>query len=51
MIENFVQPIMNGILWLLLSKEGREWMPFIMYISLIWVVSFAIWFFFRKDEE
>jgi len=38
-VDFFVGPIM----WLLFSREGREWMPFVLFISGIWSVSIAIW--------
>lgn len=51
MIEDIIQPVMNGLMWLLLSERGREWMPFILFIGMIWSGSFALWFFLRRDEE
>ena len=51
MIEDIVQYVMNGFLWLLLSKDGREWMPFIIFISFIWAASLVIWGFLNRDKE
>ena len=51
MIEDAIQYVLNGLLWILLSEEGREWMPFIMFIGGICLVSLVIWTFWPDDEE
>jgi hypothetical protein len=38
-VDFFVGPIM----WLVFSQEGREWMPFILFIVGLWSVLLALW--------
>lgn len=51
MIEDAIQYVLNGLLWLLLSEEGREWMPFIMFIGGIWLASLVIWVWWPDKED
>jgi len=51
MIEDIVQYVMNGFLWLLLSKDGQQWLPFIMFISFAWAASLGLWAFLNRDKE
>lgn len=51
MIEDAIQYVLNGLLWILLSEEGRERMPFIMFIGGICLVSLVIWTFWPDGEE
>jgi len=51
MIEDIIQPIMNGLMWLVFSEKGREWMPFILFIGIIWTGAFALRVFLDRDVD
>jgi hypothetical protein len=46
-VDFFVSPVM----WLLFSREGREWMPFTLFIGSIWVAAFAIYAWWPPTRE
>ena len=43
MIYDIVDFFVGPIMWLLFSSEGREWMPFVLFVGGIWSVAFALW--------
>ena len=51
MIYEIVDFFVGPVMWLLFSQEGREWMPFVLFISGIWSVSIAIWLWWPRRPE